>query len=134
MTTGPFCRCCGKPLPKLTRTIYWRREPSQYDIASAGIGYVYTPEPPDTIEDCRKLTNGIVVSVSRARYGDAAGKIGHFHVWDGESYKDPEKLFCGLGCAAEFGRAAARLTGTYGEPRITLPAWRKAIGREEEKA
>lgn len=112
---APLCRYCGKPIAKRTTTVLVRAEQHPNDqITASWCRYVYVgSNPPRTIDDCRKLSNRIVVSVKRGKHWvdnyDRLEKnetIGEFTEWDGESFVD--EFFCRGECARGFGYMAAK--------------------------
>ena len=104
----PLCLWCGARIRKSTRTIRFKREPSQYDEVNKGwISYSYGPLPM-TIAECQQRTNHKVVSVKRGdpwSAGQDQGAIWSCSTWDGESYVD--EYFCNGDHAKRFGYAAA---------------------------
>lgn len=95
--THPLCRCCGKPIPRFTRTIYVVG-PNSVQTKDVVVGPLYSKE------DCQRHTNHRVVSV---RYDDARHddpdqrrKVWRFTTWDGVSYED--EFFCKGTCATRF--------------------------------
>lgn len=115
MKSGPLCRCCGKPIPK--RTVNHYPKPGHGKL-------------PRSKEDCQRLTNHKVVSVSYhedtpyMREKGFAGTVERFSTWDGESYTDD--LFCKTACAEAFGRMAATLDA------ITTKAYVAAMKRRRQ--
>lgn len=110
--TNPKCIVCGKPIPKVTSTVYLRETTSQHFHGEAGnvtsyskTVFVDKDKWPKTREECAAFSNGIVVSVSRSRY-DEEKRIDSFGVWDGESYEN--EFFHSQSCAVLQGYAAAR--------------------------
>lgn len=89
--TQPFCRCCGKPIPKTTDSVYF--------------GQGKLPDKPTTKEEAQRLVNAKIISVRRWTFQgeDFIHSVG---TWDGESYRDD--TFCTVRCAEAFGRMAAR--------------------------
>lgn len=106
----PTCPTCGKGLPKDVRTA-WVHEWSYFDRMgrkpSTGNGIsreIAVDEPLRSIADCRRHTNGEVVSV--AYHND--GTVWRFGEWDGESYWAKSSPFCNAECALIFARASHR--------------------------
>jgi hypothetical protein len=101
--TQPYCRCCGKPIPKATDSVYFGRSQDLHD-RSPTRGYL--PDKPTTKEEAQRLVNAKIISVKRWAYQgeDYVHTVG---TWDGESYRDA--TFCTARCAEAFGRMAARL-------------------------
>ena len=115
----PFCRMCGKPIPKFTVTVYVRGAASRFDVVSSFARYTYVGNDlPKTIADCRRLTNGRVVSVRRR-----GEQISQFSEWDGESYVD--EYFHNSGCAIEMAYAAVR------KHDLAAHAWTEAMTKHE---
>lgn len=147
-----FCRACGKPLKKWTKTVYVREKPGKHDHSVTYARYAYVGDrPPLTKADATRLSNLAIVSVA---YGTFSGEgeeiaeklngpngekttvrlskiiaeraITSFQEWDGESYADD--LFCTNTCAIAFGRGAAKRGGeNWG-----TAAWHKAVARARE--
>lgn len=148
-----FCRCCGKSLPKWSKTVYVKDAPGKFDHKNTWSRYVYVGDAPlSSKADCQRRTNGIVLSV---KYADE--KVGpesevvetvhrgphdyvtfkdprpsrrvvrSFNEWDGVTYADD--LFCTGTCAESFGRAMSNLDGKpYGTGK-----WREAVARAKER-
>jgi hypothetical protein len=98
------CAHCNKPIRKYTTTVYIRDEPTQYDVTATWCRYHYLRggARPQSIADCRKLTNQTVVSTSR----NYSNEIASFNEWDGEHYFPSYGFFCSNNCASEHGRLA----------------------------
>jgi hypothetical protein len=89
-TERPRCKCCGKPIPKDTDTVYAPREPN-------------TAFP---IADWQYRGNGIVTAKRYSKVNEER-RLDYVTVWDGESYFPRFKYFCSIVCAARFGQQAA---------------------------
>lgn len=112
----PYCRCCGKPIPKATTLVWTTEKRTSYERDHPGMRYVEVGNRPlRTKADAQKLTNAIVTSVS---YREKSGPdfepipdsryIWKFTEWDGESYR--HKHFCNLTrCAVDFALVIAEL-------------------------
>lgn len=117
-----FCRTCAKPIRKYTTTVYIRKEQGQYDRVTGHQRYAYVGDDwPKDIAACRRLSNQSVVAVKRSMKGEIAS----FSEWDGETYHD--ELFCGVNCAASFGRMAAYHTA------MQTKAYAEAQARRQKK-
>jgi ribosomal protein L24E len=109
---APLCRYCGKPIKKVTCTIYVREgERQQYETDSLFIRYIYPVDRPRSLADCQKLSKDQVVSMRYGRKwdGDAeqsTGFVSIFTTWDGKSYTDD--YFCNGEHARNFGYVCAR--------------------------
>jgi hypothetical protein len=120
--TQPFCRWCGKPLRKFTRTVWIEKADSGRTEAGRAASdwsrYVFTDTPPTTKAECQALTNLRVISVHyTALYqdGEQVGRaLRSFGEWDGESYLTVYDYFCSNPCAAELGRTVVRDRGLCG--------------------
>jgi hypothetical protein len=126
----PKCIVCNKPIRKKTTTWYVRapveaREVTYKEICGhrmvdlealeakpagtvestvgGSIKTVFVDEFPTTKDECSRLTNETVVSVSKHHSGQHIEK---FSTWDGESYED--EFFDNGRCAQKQGYAAAR--------------------------
>ena len=96
-TPHPRCLQCGRPIAKKMTTLWFRvRDPNGHDRDAIKVDKL-----PANRAEAQLYTNGVVISV-RLAYGGGVRSAG---VWSGE-YTDPH--FCTEGCAARFGRAAAR--------------------------
>jgi hypothetical protein len=107
--TGPCCPTCGKPLPKLTRTV-WVIDRGWLDRRDRQLEHsTYSREiAPEaalrSIADCRRHSNQQVVSV----HYDRDKQVSRFTEWDGETYWSASAPFCKPDCALRFARAALR--------------------------
>lgn len=117
--TQPFCRYCGKPIPKRTDTVYFGRK--LHGLA----------EFPKTTAEARRLVNGTVISCRWSRYEPGGFKmqgepdhdyVAWVGVWDGESYED--EFFCTQVDARRFAYLYAR------EGQATV-AYNKAVMRAD---
>ena len=106
--TQPLCRCCGKPIPKATRSQYFSDRPNTPHA-------ICLDKLPANKAEAQRYINQAVIGVSRHRDGVYAAAI-----WDGESYKDD--LFCKDRCAVTFGRLAAR-----SQPDLQTVAYVRAL-------
>jgi hypothetical protein len=108
--TRPCCPTCGKPLPKLTRTVwvYLRSRTHRESRTDTWTRDLVVDEPLRSIADCRRHSNQQVVSVI---YDGTPGKkdqIWRFGEWDGETYWTASKPFCKPECTLAFARASYR--------------------------
>lgn len=148
----PLCRCCGKPIRKRTTTHFLRVNSARAGTMDSGH---YAPthfvaEPIRKREDLARFTNEEIVSVryedphkaaleTLEKYPDyydaaelealaARGRwIDSFGTWDGESYEDD--LFCGVNCAAGWGRLFAKL-----RPDLMTQAHAEAVRKRQRRA
>lgn len=119
----PYCRWCGKPIAKLTHSV-WVREES---VGEPRHGHIYTGKGKRlrSKQECQAFTNQIVISVkyTEEREGYDGPVIGRyvysFNVWDGETYTD--RYFCNGEHAKAMGYAAAE------------KGWTTKAYREKEK-
>ncbi|HEY1441377.1 MAG TPA: hypothetical protein VGF65_11175 [Mycobacterium sp.] len=109
--TRPCCPTCGKPLAKLTRTVWvidrgWldrRHRQLEHSTYSREVA----PEAPlRSIADCRRHSNQQVVSVGYTNRPDR--HVWRFSEWDGETYWTASKPFCNPDCTLAFARASYR--------------------------
>jgi hypothetical protein len=116
----PLCKVCGKPVPKLTRSVsFVPATLNKRQNGERGTHSIYLDEElrPTTVAEAMRYSNEPLISVQR--YG---GKhIGSFNTWDGESYVYGGH-FHAQGCAAKFGEAMARQ-----HPTMAMPAYHAAI-------
>lgn len=104
--TQPHCRCCAKPIKKVTEQHWFGRTRDKAEYYSIE----HTAKPLSRAE-AQAITGGNVVSVSWSlKYASLGAEgtkdyIDGANVWDGETYQD--EFFCTLRCAAEMGRAVA---------------------------
>lgn len=119
--TGPLCRYCGKPIPKVTHCVWFGATTERRDRYST---HLAAPEPA-TKAEAQRLVNQRIVSVRRNSYGAGNGLINQVTTWDGESYRDQH--FCNQAHAADFGRAAAAMMLDDGRPQIAMPAYWQAM-------
>ncbi len=103
--SAPLCRYCGKAIAKRTSTVWLRTMAQAEKYPSVVSGDLIVDRLPQSIEECRKITNRHVVSVRRMT-AERGGAIYRFNEWDGESYKD--EFFCNDEHARAMGYAAAR--------------------------
>lgn len=116
MTPRPLCRCCGKPIPKRTvaYTVYLTAEKAEeVNRWHANCGHQWSRAvagPLHNKAECQAKVNGQVVSVSYGGRSEGGQidkrRVGHFTVWDGESYAD--EFFCKGSCATRFAYVMAR--------------------------
>lgn len=88
----PLCKCCGKPIPYRTETVYAPKEKnSGWPIQ----GWEYR--------------GNHIVTVRRYSTSRETGerRLYSVHLWDGESYAPRYRFFCSVQCAALFGQRAA---------------------------
>jgi hypothetical protein len=127
MTQQPLCRFCGGKIRKRVRTV-WLYTPSQAKGRSLTADdysrHVVVDELPRSKQDCMRLTNQAIVSVSRG-WADTDGYITRFNEWDGESYVDP--FFCNGDHARKFAYAAARA-----KPDLAMRAYHMAMREREQ--
>ena len=107
----PLCRYCGKKIAKRPTTVWLETKERDFPSNFRFSRYLVVSELPRTKEDCQKLTNKTVISISRqVKYDyetDTRSKefIRSFNEWDGESYID--NYFCNGGHAKRFAYAVA---------------------------
>ncbi len=106
-----YCRSCGNPVSKVTRSVFVFPKNAESDRLSTIARYHYgvlrtKPECQQVIDAFERLP-GVrpekVVSVSK---GARDGTIDAFTTWDGVTYK--HQYFCTNNCAITMGVAAAR--------------------------
>lgn len=119
--SGPLCKVCGKPIPKVTTTHEFGRDKP----LSWGVGH---PEKPTTRAEVQRLVNGVVLSTTKSWRGDGPQFIQSANVWDGESYAWGGH-FHAQSCAAQFGESMAGLFPTY-----SMPAYKAAMAARKETA
>lgn len=96
LTAQPYCRCCGAPIRKRTRSHYFGHNGPDSTWAS------YHPQRLTEKAEVQRLFNEQIVSISR----NVDRSIWRATTWDGESYEDD--TFCKQACGVAFGRMAAR--------------------------
>lgn len=96
--TQPHCRSCGRPIRKLTTTVWFGAQAPHADAFS-----ISRTEKPATLDEARRLVNQQVVSHQWRGDREWIHRMG---LWDGESYQD--EFFCTGECAKRLGYAAAR--------------------------
>lgn len=120
----PFCRYCGKPIPKRTETVWVHNRAPMHETR-------WVLGPLVSREECQATVNARVVSVSYSHEtedGERTGKrrVRSFNTWDGESYID--EFFCKGACASGFGYMAARHT------QLATVSYNAAIARAKARA
>jgi hypothetical protein len=105
--SGPRCIVCGRPIAKLTKTIWfkapWGDHPEgSRDDRNSFLVTIYMTNRPRDRNEAKRFTNHAIISSKR----DRDGSIAQIGTWDGESYRDPH--FCTLYCAQRQGYAAAQ--------------------------
>lgn len=115
MSARPTCPVCGKPIPKLTTTVCVEKgERLAHHKDSRWQRFVFPDPLPRTKDDCRRLSNQEVVSVTyHTDYNyesdtHARGPVWRFFEWDGQTYWTASYPFCKPDCAVAFARAAYR--------------------------
>jgi hypothetical protein len=99
----PLCVYCGKPIPKLTTTVWVGSASDKIKHQdSSWSRYVYPEEPLRSIAECRRLSNQQVISL---HYG-FGGTVSRFAEWDGQTYWCASQPCCSGTCAVKFARAA----------------------------
>jgi hypothetical protein len=96
---APLCRCCGKPIKKVTHTYWFGRGQRRDDDFSTEV-----PEKPASREEAQRLVNQKIVSLQW--YDEKREWVWRATTWDGQTYVD--QYFCTLRCAADLGVAVAR--------------------------
>jgi hypothetical protein len=134
--TQPFCRCCGKPIQKMTRTVFMERKARPESVNSWSrhvIGEAITKA------DCQRFTNGQVVSVQYGEWSvdpelhnrmtlsgrETKRVVRSFGEWDGESYKS--LLFCSDPCAVKMAYSILKQ-----QPNWATDAYRAAVAGKKE--
>lgn len=120
----PFCRTCGTPIRRQTRTVWIENDPGAMMSDSKFTRKILCDPPPADIHACQALTNWKVTSVRRSQH-KAGRPIWAFNEWDGESYAD--EFFCKNDCAIAMGMAAAS-TGS------ASAKWRAAVEKAKKTA
>jgi hypothetical protein len=127
MAGQPYCRYCGKPIPKRTHTVYFVASEEEKSRHSAwATWYSYVVGSPIDKQEAQLLTNGKIVSIKRGQSINGRidrNVIGTVTTWDGETYQD--KFFCKGSHAQDFAYAVLR-TEKY--QNVGMPAWIKVVG------
>lgn len=100
--TQPLCRCCGKPIPKHTETVFVRDPgcPEHQMVPGAVAGPLHSKD------ECRERTSQIVINVRFfADHVKYRRRVSYFTTWDGVSYAD--QFFCSGPCRDLFAYACA---------------------------
>ena len=136
----PFCRWCGKAIPKRTTYVAVNDPTSTARPADSEFWrHIYPEQRPTSKDECQKLTNEKVVSVhydyaeqnwigeypNRKLVESGARKVRDFRTWDGESYID--EFFCNGQHANWFGYAAAA-------KGLAMPKYNEAVRKKREAA
>lgn len=126
----PFCRWCGKPIPK--RTAWKILETNPENMKYIPDSKVLVERLPQTKTEAQALFNERVLSVKRHKFYEYANDstvdkgIDQVTLWDGETYVD--KYFCSrTTCAVSMGYSAAV------EHSFGTKAYRDAVAAAEKK-
>lgn len=111
MKTKPYCRYCGEPISKYTEATWVAKAPCTLPKPVPRTLYIDPDKLPRSKEDCERLTNNQVISVSYSyEFEDGVRTsrkyVACFTTWDGVTYVDP--TFCRKDHARRFGIMVAR--------------------------
>lgn len=122
----PYCRYCGTPIRKHTRTVWFEDELLPHMKSDNWSRHVVGR--PSSKAEAQRLVNETVVSLRLGRtikdeqgFSTMRGDlIGHVTTWDGESYVN--EYFCNDKHASAFAYAVL-----HHQPTLGMPAYHEAI-------